>query len=109
MNPTALIVSVSVIALSVLAGAPARAQQTTGTPGSPGATTTLSGKQLPPPDPKFGGVIKQTASESQAWWAPRATGALPDPREARLRLENRLGDAARWLPWMPNRIPGRQS
>jgi hypothetical protein len=45
----------------------------------------------------------------EAWWAPRATGALPDPREARLRLENRLGDAARWLPWMPNRIPGRQS
>lgn len=71
MNPTALIVSVSVIALSVLADAPARAQQTTGTPGSPGATTTLSGTQLPPPDPKFGGVIKQTASESQAWWAPR--------------------------------------
>ena len=43
----------------------ARAQiQTTGTPGSPGATTTISGKQLPPPDPKFGGVIKEKASES---------------------------------------------
>lgn len=40
-------------------------------PGSPGATTTLSGKQLPPPDPNFGGVINQTASESKAWWAPR--------------------------------------
>jgi len=47
------------------------AQQITGTPGSPGATTTIDGKQLPPPDPKFGGVIKEKASESQAWWAPR--------------------------------------
>ena len=47
------------------------AQQITGTPGSPGATTTIDGKQLPPPDPKFGGVIKEKASESKAWWAPR--------------------------------------
>ena len=47
------------------------AQQITGTPGSPSATTTISGKQLPPPDPKFGGVIKEKASESKAWWAPR--------------------------------------
>jgi arylsulfatase len=31
----------------------ALAQQTTGVPGSPGATTTIDGKQLPPPDPKF--------------------------------------------------------
>jgi len=45
--------------------------QTSGVPGSPGATTTISGKQLPPPDPKFGGVIKEKASESKAWWAPR--------------------------------------
>ena len=47
------------------------AQVTTGTPGLPGATTTIDGKQLPPPDPKFGGVIGQTASESKSWWAPR--------------------------------------
>ena len=40
-------------------------------PGSPSATTTISGKQLPPPDPKFGGVIKEKASESKAWWPPR--------------------------------------
>ena len=45
-------------------------QQVTGVPGSPNATTTLDGKQLPPPDPKFGGVIKEKASESTAWWAP---------------------------------------
>ncbi len=49
----------------------ASAQQTTGEPGSPSATTTVSGKELPPPDPKFGGVIKEKASQSKAWWPPR--------------------------------------
>ena len=63
------------LTISLLAGvamAPlALAQQTTGTPGSPGATTTIDGKQLPPPDPKFGGVIKDDALQSKPWWAPR--------------------------------------
>ena len=37
---------------------PALAQiQTTGTPGSPSATTTISGKQLPAPPRQFGHVI----------------------------------------------------
>ena len=49
----------------------AGAQQVTGTLGSPSATTTISGKQLPPPDPKFGGVIKDDALQSKPWWAPR--------------------------------------
>ena len=49
----------------------ASAQQVTGVLGSPSATTTISGKQLPPPDPKFGGVIKERASESTPWWPPR--------------------------------------
>ena len=47
------------------------AQETTGTPGSPAATTTIDGKQLPAPDPKFGGVIKPDALQSKPWWAPR--------------------------------------
>jgi arylsulfatase A-like enzyme len=45
--------------------------QTTGTPGSPTATTTLSGTRVPVPDPRFGGVIRERSSESTAWWAPR--------------------------------------
>jgi arylsulfatase len=48
----------------------ASAQQVIGVPGSPHATTTISGKQLPPPDPAFGGVIKEKASESTPWWPP---------------------------------------
>src|SRR6266566_3095271 len=39
----------------------AMAQQVNGTLGSPSATTTIDGKQLPPPPPKFGGVINETA------------------------------------------------
>ena len=46
-------------------------QQITGTPGSPSATTTIDGQQLPPPDPNFGGVIKDDALQSTPWWAPR--------------------------------------
>ena len=60
-----------VLAAFVLAGSTTRAQQVTGIPGSPSATTTINGKQLPPPDPKFGGIIKEKASESKAWWPPR--------------------------------------
>jgi arylsulfatase A-like enzyme len=54
-----------------LASVSVSAQQITGTPGSPEATTTIDGKQLPPPDPKFGGVIEERASQSKPWWPPR--------------------------------------
>jgi arylsulfatase len=47
------------------------AQQIYGTSGSPSATMSIDGKQLPPPDPKFGGVIKEKATESKPWWPPR--------------------------------------
>jgi len=47
------------------------AQPTTPLPGSPDATTTIDGKQLPPPPPKFGGVIKDSYKDSKPWWPPR--------------------------------------
>ena len=65
---TALVLAGAAIALTVAA---ASAQQVTGVPGSPGATTTISGRQLPAPDPKFGGVIREDALQSKYWWAPR--------------------------------------
>jgi arylsulfatase len=46
-------------------------QRITGTPGAPSATTSLDGKQLPPLPPQFGGVIKESATDSTPWWAPR--------------------------------------
>ena len=58
-------------ALALVCAAQATAQETTVFPGSPGATTTIGGKQFPPPDPKFGGVINEKASESTPWWPPR--------------------------------------
>jgi len=59
------------LAAVVLVCTVAQAQQVTGTLGSPSATTTVSNKQLPSPDPKFGGVIKEGALQSKPWWAPR--------------------------------------
>src|SRR5271154_4863780 len=46
-------------------------QKVTGVLGSPSATTSLDGKQLPPLPPEFGGVIKEAAADSTPWWAPR--------------------------------------
>jgi Sulfatase len=59
-----------VLAAAVFAVTPvAQAQvQTTGTPGSPIATTTIPGNQLPAPPEPFGGVIKETAKDSSPYW-----------------------------------------
>jgi arylsulfatase len=66
------LVGVTFAAVAVISAISAQAQvQTTGEPGSPVATTTIDGKQLPAPDPKYGGVIKEKASESTPWWPPR--------------------------------------
>jgi arylsulfatase len=54
------------------------AQEVTGKLGSPSATTTIDGKELPAPDPKFGGEIKDDALQSTPWWAPR----IVPPEEA---------------------------
>ena len=47
------------------------AQEVTGQLGTPSATSTIPGTQLPPPDPKFGGDIKENAAQSKPWWPPR--------------------------------------
>lgn len=47
-----MLAGAGILALSCVS---ALAQQVTGVPGSPGATTTIDGKQLPPIPPKFGG------------------------------------------------------
>jgi len=52
-------------------GSAASAQVVTGELGSPSATTTVNGKQLPASPPPFGGVIKETLDGSKTWWPPR--------------------------------------
>ena len=71
----AIVTVVSGAALGYMAATAQQAAPEAQTPdpplGSPGATTTISGNQLPPPDPKFGGVIKDDALQSKPWWPPR--------------------------------------
>src|SRR6478735_11636163 len=61
--PRALALSASVLALTV---GSTFAQQITGTPGSPSATTTIDGKYLPNPPPPFGGTINMDAQDPMA-------------------------------------------
>src|SRR5437899_10735648 len=57
-------------AAAMFVAMPAPAQQITGTPGSPSATVTIDGKQIPPPPMPFGGVIKESAVDSKPYWPP---------------------------------------
>src|SRR5215475_2171611 len=65
-------------ALALLLALPAHAQQITGTPGSPSATTTIDGTQIPPPPQKFGGTIERTTQG-------RAQRAVDHDRRLRIR------------------------
>ena len=74
----ATVIVATIAAVVVALATPTAAQEVTGKLGSPGATTTISGKQLPAPEPPFGGVIKDDALQSTPWWAPR----IVPPKEA---------------------------
>jgi arylsulfatase A-like enzyme len=63
----------------MLTAVPTMAVETTGTPGSPDATTTISGKQLPPPDQKFCGKIEQNALQSTPCWPARVVPPAKAP------------------------------
>ncbi len=58
-------------AATIWASQPVAAQQINGVPGSPDATMTIDGKQLPAPPIPFGGVIKESAKDSKPFWPPR--------------------------------------
>ncbi len=66
------IVLSSLLALFIAAGCASSpgtgsgpAPQITGVLGTPSATTTIDGKQLPPPPLPFGGVIRELATNSK--------------------------------------------
>lgn len=62
----------SVMVAALLFAAVARTQPKGDAPlGSPAATTTITGKQLPPPPVKFGGKIAKNAAQSTPFWPPR--------------------------------------
>src|SRR3954447_1649668 len=62
------------LSLSFLLGASylpgAVAQTVNGTLGTPSATTTIKGDQVPAAPPRFGGAIKENATDSKPWWPP---------------------------------------
>jgi arylsulfatase len=57
--------------LFLLAAVTVNAQQITGTPGSPSATTTIDGKYLSAPPQPFGGEINPNALQSKPYWPAR--------------------------------------
>ncbi|HTK97988.1 MAG TPA: arylsulfatase [Pseudomonadales bacterium] len=59
------------IGAATLMAAAVAADQVTGELGSPSATTTIPGNQIPAPAPKFGGVIKEEVPGSKTWWPPK--------------------------------------
>ncbi len=59
------------LAALLVGSVPGVAQQITGVPGSPSATMSIDGRQLPPPPMQFGGKIERNAAQSKPWWAPR--------------------------------------
>ena len=70
MKTTALAISTAIFT-ALAFGCPAMAQQTTGVPGSPDATTTIDGHYLPPPPQPFGGDIGLNAAQSKEAWPAR--------------------------------------
>jgi arylsulfatase len=56
---------------AALAAGPAMAQQITGAPGSPEATTTIDGRYLPSPPQPFRGQIELNAAQSKPAWPAR--------------------------------------
>jgi arylsulfatase A-like enzyme len=62
-----LLTSIALVLVGII---PATAQQITGRPGSPSATTTIDGNYIPNPPPAFGGEINLNAKDSKPWWPP---------------------------------------
>jgi len=68
---TAACALVGVALITALGAVSAWAEGNPAAPGSPSATVTIDGAQLPPPPAKFGGVIEQTTAGSKPYWPPR--------------------------------------
>ena len=70
MNKGLLALSLGLLVGTALSPA-ASAQETSGVPGSPNATTTIDGHYLPPAPPGFSGEIGLDAKDSKPYWAPQ--------------------------------------
>ena len=83
----------------------ASAQQTTGVPGLPSSTTTIDGRQIPPPPGTFGGTIATSMpstpphSGSRRWCRQRPLPTFPGATRDR--------GPARRRPHLPGLLPAR--
>ncbi len=64
------LLSVTASTLALLVALPVMAQETTGVPGSPSATTTIDGRYIPNPPPPFSGKANLSAADSKPGWPP---------------------------------------
>jgi len=78
MKANLLALTLALLAASALTSA-ATAQETAGAAGSPSATTTIPGNQLPLPQQKFEGKIERNAAQSIPWWPARVVPAKGAP------------------------------
>lgn len=76
-----------------IGAAPALALETTGVPGSPSATTTISGTQLPAPDAPFGGKIERNVAKSKPYWPAKVVPPKSAPNVLLIMLDD-VGYAA---------------
>ena len=68
---TSLLMLLAFVVAVVMTAAPLMAQQISGTPGSPSATTTIQGDQIPVPPQSFKGKIGRIAQDSKPYWPAR--------------------------------------
>jgi arylsulfatase len=66
----------------------AEAQQTTGIPGSPDATTTIDGRYVPPPPQPFLGRIELNAMQSKSAWPARVVPPKGAPNVLLILLDD---------------------
>src|SRR5215469_5803181 len=86
---------------------PVNAQQITGTPGSPSATTTIDGRYLPAPPQPFGGEINPNALQSKPYWPARVVPPKGAPNILLIMTDDVGfgapstfgGESSRRLPW----------
>ena len=78
----------AVVLVAVLVPVPVGGQAGGVKPGSPASTAPVTGNALPPPDPKFGGVINRTAAESKPWWPPRTVPPKGAPNVLLILLDD---------------------
>ncbi len=76
------------LGLASVCSDPTAAQQVTGTPGAPNATTTIDGRYLPPAPQQFRGEIRPNAAESKPYWPAKVVPPKGAPNVLLIMLDD---------------------